>query len=257
MATPSPKNLLLGAGQVLFNRFDASGNKTGLRHLGNIPKFNLKTEVEKITKKSSMNASRSTYDEAVKETKISADLDLEEFDPANVALALFGEEGIISQKAAEVAGEVHRAFLGRYIQLDAINPTGIKLTAIDPDVTVYEAGVDYQLDPVLLRGGLILIPESSRIPDDTDITVDYQTTAGTFPKVAGGVVSSIEGELMFIGDPAKGPCYNGQFWRVSITPGGELGLISEEYATFPITVTILDDRSHHPDEPFHRLVKVN
>ncbi|VBB05570.1 Hypothetical protein LUCI_0780 [Lucifera butyrica] len=361
MGTPSAKNLLLGAGQVFFDRFDAGGNRTGLRHFGNVPKFNLKTEVDKVEKKSSMNAARTTYAEAIREIKSSADLTLEEFDPANLALALLGEEGVIIQEAGSVADQKQKAYKGRMIQVDAynisdivvkpINPTpaviaavapvgnvtsdgtvtssgtytgataegyyivitaaptnagtitgckyqwkkglsgvlssdvtasgnaqslekgiSVKLSlsgsqsfvvgdtwkiSVTPAMTEYTAGTDFKTNSVLCRGGLISIPETSRIPDATDVLVSYTKAAGAFPKVAAATVGSVEGFMLFLGDPTKGPAYNGEFWHVSVTPNGDVALIGEDFAGFDITVTVLDDRENHPNEPLHRLIKLN
>ena len=65
MGTPSSKNMLLGADPLYFDRWDSSGNSTGLRHLGNTDKFTFKTDIQKVTKQSSMSAARRTYAEAV------------------------------------------------------------------------------------------------------------------------------------------------------------------------------------------------
>jgi len=361
MATPSAKNLYIGSGQVFFDRFDDDENRTGLRHLGNVPKFDLKTEVTKIEKKSSMDAAKSTYDEAVTEKKVSADLTVEEFDPSNLALALYGTEGIINQAAGTVANERQKAYKGRFIQLGAYNvsnvkvkrltglpsvvgaaapfgtitgdgtvtssgtytgnavedyyvtisaaPTapgdlagckmewkkglsgiygvetnvttaaitlelGIRVTfhldaaqtfavgdtwkiPVSPTQTEYVAGKDFKTDNVLLRGGLISIPETSAIADATDVYIDYTVPEGKYPKIATVTAKSIRGYLLFLGDPSKGSAYNGEFWKVTITPNGNIPLIGTEYAGFDITVTCLDDKENHPDEPLHRLVKLN
>lgn len=361
MGTPSAKNLLLGAGQVFFDRWDANGNSTGLRHLGNVPKFNLKTEVDKVQKKSSMNAARTLYAEAIREIKSSADLTLEEFDPANLALALLGDEGVITQTAGSITDESHKAYKGRMIKVDAfntsnlvvkpVNPTSSVIAAagaagaitsdgtvtssgtytgtaaedyyvvitaaptsagtitgckfqwkkglsgvlsadvtatgnaqaielgiqvklavttgqtfvvgdmwkisVSPAITQYTAGVDYKTDAVLSRGGLVSIPETSRIPDGASVLLDYSKPAGTFPKVAAATVGAVEGYMLFLGDPTKGPAYNADFWHVSISPNGDLAMIGEEFAGFDISVTVWDDRANHPDEPLHRLVKLN
>lgn len=360
-ATPSAKNLYIGSGQVFFDRLDDDDNRTGLKHLGNVPKFNLKTEVTKVEKKSSMNAAKSTYDEAVTDKKASADLTIEEFDPANIALALYGTEGVINQIAKTVVNERVNAQKGRFIQLGAYNISDVKvkrLTGVpaavgaavpfgpitgdgavtssgtytgnaveeyyvtvsvaptnpgdltdckmqwkkglsgiygaDVDVTSaaitlelgirvtfsldvgetfgvgdtwkipvsptqieYLAGRDYKTDKVLMRGGLISIPDTSTIPDDTEVYVDYTIPAGTYPKIAANTAKMIKGYMLFLGDPSKGPAYNGEFWKVTITPNGEIPLIGTDYAGFDITVTCLDDSENHPDEPLHRLVKLN
>ncbi|TWH48553.1 hypothetical protein [Sporomusa sp. KB1] len=360
MSTPSAKNLYIGSGQVFFDRFDDDDNRTGLRHLGNVPKFNLKTDVTKVEKKSSMNAAKSTYDEAVTDKKASADLTIEEFDPANLALALYGTEGIINQAAKIVVNEKQKAQIGRYIQLNTYNISNIKVkrqtglpasideavpfgtligdgmvtsgglytgTAIEdyyvtvsvaptalgavtgckiqwkkglsgvfgtetpvtasaitlelgiqvtfhldagqtfavgdtwkihvtPTQMEYVAGKDFKTDEVLSRGGLIQIPETSTIPDGTNVYLDYNIPEGKFPKIAANTAKSIRGYMLFLGDPSKGAAYNGEFWKVTITPNGEIPMIGTDYAGFDITVTCLDDSENHPDEPLHRLVKL-
>jgi hypothetical protein len=360
-ATPSAKNLYIGSGQVFFDRLDEDDNRTGLRHLGNVPKFALKNTVTTVEKKSSMNAAKSTYDEAVTEQKVTSDLTIEEFDPANLALALYGTEGIVTQAAKTVANELYTAYVGRFIQLGAYNVTnvsvkrlvalpavisaaapfgtitgdgtvtssgtytgnatedyfvtigtaptaagalagskvkwkkglsgvygaeiavtaaaitlelGIQMTfllaagqtfavgdtwkiSVTPSQSEYAAGKDYKTDKVLLRGGLISIPATSSIPDGTEVYVDYDIPAGTYPKVAAGTAKSVRGYLLFLGDPSKGAAYNGEFWKVTITPNGEIPMIGTEYAGFDVTMTCLDDSENHPDEPLHRLVKLN
>lgn len=362
MGTPSAKNLLLGAGKTFFDRFDENGNTTGLRHLGNVPTFNLTTTVTKVTKKSSMDAARTTYGEAITEITATAALTLDEFDPSNLAMALLGDEGVITQAASSVSDERHTAYIGRAIKLDAFkvsavtiapaNPTppaaigaatpvgavtstgtvttsgtytgatsedyylvvtseptvsgdidgcafkwrkglsgilsdeidatgsaqeielGVQVTlavtgsqdfavndtwkiSVTPALTQYSAGVDFKVDASLLRGGVILIPETSRIADGSPVLVSYTKAAGSFPKVAAATVGSVEGYMLFLGDPTKGPAYNADFWHVSITPDGDMGLIGDDFGSFNISVTVMDDRENHPDEPLHRLVKLN
>lgn len=358
---PSPKNLLLGAGPLYFDRFDSNGNSTGLRPLGNVEKFPFRTEVQKVTKKSSMSAARRTYAEAVQEISASATATLDEFIPANLALAMYGEEGIIRQTAQTVTDELHKVQLGNAIQLPyyKINNVVIKRIAgtdpvvgaaspftvvtstgtvtsggnysgttagtyyviiTDPNTTpgdiagckfkyrkeldgVYSAemeaagdaqelaegvtvtlavgsgqsfvandiyqipvtpangsyisGTDYRCTSVEARSGLIFIPETSSIPDGTEVEISYSVPEATIPKVSGATVGSVEGRLLFLGDPSYGPCYNGDFWHVSLTPNGDIGLIGDDFATFDINITCLDDSANHPEEPFCRLVKLS
>ena len=361
MATPSAKNLYIGSGQVFFDRFDENDNRTGLRHLGNVPKFNLKTDVTKVEKKSSMNAAKSTYDEAVTDKKTTTDLTLEEFEPSNLAFALYGTEGTINQVVNSVVNEKQKAYKGRYIQLSGYNVSGIKvkrLTAlpaavgaavpygtmtgdgaltssgtytgnsveeyyvtiaeaptapgdlagckmqwkkglsgifgaeidvtsavitleagikiafileagesfavgdtwkisVSPAQTEYLAGRDFKTDQVLSRGGLISIPDTSTIPDATDVYIDYSVPEGKYPKIMSNTAKTIRGYMLFLGDPSKGFAYNGEFWKVTITPNGEIPMIGTDYAGFDVTVTCLDDSENHPDEPLCHLVKLN
>lgn len=98
----SADNMLLGAGIPYFDRIDREGNFTGERDLGHFSSFSLTTAVEKITKYSNRQAARRKYKEVIKQIDASAKGQMDEFDPANLALALYGEEAVI-QQAAETA----------------------------------------------------------------------------------------------------------------------------------------------------------
>lgn len=360
-STPSPRNLLLGSGPLYFDRWDKSGNPTGLRHLGLVDKFPFKTDVQKISKNNSMSAARRKYAEAVKEIDATGSLTLSEFDPANLALGLFGEDGVINQTAQNVVDEVYTVRLGTSLKLPyykvsdvVIRPATVVASAIGPanaftvlvstgtvtsggsytgttadkyfimitepnttngaiagckfkwrkglagvyseeieatgsaqtlaegvtatlavtgtqkfvandiyqiQVTpasgAYMAGSDYRTNSITLRSGMIDIPETSTIPDKSQVKISYSVPAGVFPKVSGATVSIIEGELLFLGDPSYGPCYNAEFWHVSITPNGDIGLLSDDFATFELNFTCLDDSINHPDDPMYRLVKLS
>ncbi|WP_371380903.1 hypothetical protein [Sporomusa aerivorans] len=357
--TPSPKNLLLGAGPIYFDRLDDDGNSTGLRNIGSTDDFKFKTEVTKVTKKSSLDKARRTYAEAVKEIGATGSITMTEFDPANLALALYGEEGVITQEAQEITDEVYTVKLGQAIQLpyykvkdvvvepleatgpvigeaasyavtgtgtvtsggtytgtttgtyyvaitaanttagdisgckfkwrksltgvysEEIEATGeaqelaegvtatltvatgksfavndIYSIAVTPASGAYTLGKDYKVPTIEARGGLITFPTTSSIEDGAQVKISYSVPAATFPKVSGATVSSVEGMLLFLGDPSHGPTYNGEFWHVSITPNGEIGMISDDFATFGIDFTCLDDSENHPDDPLYRLVKL-
>lgn len=360
MSTPSAKNLLLGAGKVLFNRWDSDGNRTAFRHLGNVPKCDLKIEVDKLEKKQSMYSVKTTYLEIVKEITATSDVTLEEFDPANVAIAFLGDEGVITQSAATVTDEVHVAYLDRVIKLNNYKVSNVKIKpkstiaatigtatpygtvtstgtvsasgtytgttsdtyyvtiteanttagsiagckytwkkgltgtesgeieatgnpivmaegvsvdldvaagqsfevgnrysiAVTPAISEYTAGTDFKTEASMLRSGLVTIPATSRIPDSSAVSVSYTAAAGTFPKVAIGTEDTVEGELLFAGDPRKGPCYNAELWHVTITPNGSLPLIGDDISSYDVTIKVLDDRENHPDEPLGRFVKL-
>jgi len=359
-ATPSPKNLLMGAGPIYFDRFDDDGSSTGLRNIGSTDDFKFKTEVTKVTKKSSLDKARRTYAQAVKEIGATGSVTLTEFDPANLALALYGEEGVITQTAQEITDEVYTVKLGQAIQLPyykisdvvveplettgavidtasnyttvtstgsvtsggtytgtttgtyyvtitAANTTagaiagckfkwrkgltsvyseeieatgsaqtlaeGVTVTlAVDTDESFvandiyqikvtpasgeYTLGTDYKVPTIEARGGLITFPTTSSIEDGSKVKISYSVPAATFPKVSGATVGSVEGMLLFLGDPSHGPTYNGEFWHVSITPNGDIGMIADDFATFGIDFECLDDSENHPDDPMYRLVKL-
>ncbi|WP_371366298.1 hypothetical protein SRRS_07190 [Sporomusa rhizae] len=121
----------------------------------------------------------------------------------------------------------------------------------------YVKGRDYHVYEVEARAGIVNILPTSTIPENTKVVASYHVAKGKFPKIMGAIAGRIEGRLLFIGDPNKGPCYNGEFWKVSMKPNGDLtGLIGTEFGSYPIQATCISDRQDHPDEPFYKLVKV-
>jgi hypothetical protein len=359
--TPSAKNLLLGAGKNYFRRWDYAGNPLLRRHLGNVPKFNLTPNIEKIQKYSSMDGARELYAEAVKSMAYKATLEINEITPYNLALSLYGEEGVEEQIAKTVANEVYTANLGSPISVPYRNITNVAIAAVasvpaaigavtsyaaigtpgtaklisggsyigttndayyikitkanaasgtitdaeftwqkgiaaipgaavkatgtvqtlDEGVTVmfapgksgqdliageiyeikvtaaggsYVAGTDFILDKSQLRAGIIPIPDTSGIPDGSKVRISYNVPDGKYPKVMGGAVRAIEGDLLFIGDPSMGRAYTVEIWHVSITPSGDIGLIGDDWGSFTLEMTVLADRINHPDEPFFKMV---
>lgn len=256
MATPDSNNLLLGAGMLYFDRFDTSGAKTGERPLGNCGTFTLNTTVEKVEKYSAMNKAKRLYKSVIKSIKATGKIVLDEFDPANLALALLGTEGTVTQTAGSVtagtpfSGVAKKGYafkLGHFAVSDVVvkDSTG---------TTTYTAGTDYEVTNA--KVGLLTILAAGSIVDASTIKCEYSYGAVTMPKVSGATVGKIEGYLRFVGDPASGPAYLGDFWKVSVAPEGDLGWISDDFANFTLNIECQDDSVNHSADPMYRVVKL-
>lgn len=357
------EDLMLGAGTLYFERFDKQGKSTGiLQHCGNADAANLTTDVTSVQKNSAMNAQRELMAEATTQVAQRLTVTLTEYDPANLALALYGNVGVENQAAKDVTDEPYTVSPDTVLRVpyynisdvvikpnnaapasisaatiqtssgsDGVVTTGgtytgtestdyyIRITAantadgdiagckfqwakgsiagtysadivadgtnqvLESGITVklavtgtqkfmageiykltatagggaYVAGKDYFVYEVEARAGIIIIPPSSTIPENTGVKVSYKVAEGKYPKIITATASRIEGRLLYIGDPNKGPCYNGEFWHCSVKPNGDLsGLIGTEFGSYQIQVTVMSDRQNHPDEPFGKLVKV-
>lgn len=256
MGTPSSENLMLGAGVLYFDRFDSTGAKTGERHLGNCTAFTLTTEVEKVERYSSMDKAKRLYKSVVKSIKATGKITLDEFDPSNLALALLGDEGVVTQTAGTIAAGSATSFIakkGNAVSLGKFNVTNV-VVKDSTGSTTYVLNTDYILNA---KAGVIFFPTQSAIVDASTIKVSYDWPVGSFPKVAGATQGKIEGFLRFLGDPTSGPAYFGEFWRVSVSPEGELGFISDDWGSFGLNIECQDDASNHPTDPMYRLVKLN
>ena len=120
----------------------------------------------------------------------------------------------------------------------------------------YIAVKDYVVEYQASSMGLVKIPATSTVTEST-VKISYKVPEGIFPKVSGSNAGKIEGELLFLGDNGMSTVYNANFWKVSLTPSGDLtGLIGTDFGSFELTGDILSDRLNHPDEPFYHYVKI-
>lgn len=117
-------------------------------------------------------------------------------------------------------------------------------------------GTDYTVNTVDVRGGIINVPATAKIDDNTAVIVSFHVPAMKVPKIMGGTVGKIERGLVFIGDPNIGPCYNMEVWKAAIKPNGDVGLIGTDFGSFTLECTLLSDRANHPNEPLYTMAKV-
>ena len=94
------EDLMLGAGKLYFLRDD--DNNKSLHHLGNVEEFTLTTDVTTVEKRSSMNHRRALMASVVTETNPTASITMDEYNPYNLALGLFGTEGVHKQAKVEI-----------------------------------------------------------------------------------------------------------------------------------------------------------
>ena len=111
----------------------------------------------------------------------------------------------------------------------------------------YRQGVDYDLNA---RTGLLRVRESCSAET---VYVSADCEACDAQLVDALTASDVTGELLFVGQPDQGPGMVVQCWRVTLSLGGEVGLISEELASIPMNGEVLADDVEHPESPFFRV----
>jgi hypothetical protein len=254
--TPSADNLLVGKGEVWFNRFDALGIGTGLRHLGNVDAMEITTEDDVLEKYSNMSADAPLYKKVPRRRNVGIRLTLSEFDPHNLAIVTMGTVVETSTQAATpVTGEVLSTdvVLGAHYKFAKLGPhTAIALTT---GVTPLVLDTDYKVvNPDV--GIIQILPTASNISAGDPLTAAYTPTAytaGEIVEVLAGESSTIEGSLLFIGDPATGPRKMVEVWKVSFNPDGALALISDEFADVGIQGNVLADPTGHPNNKLYKV----
>jgi len=262
--TPSGENLVLGAGEILFDRFDAAGLSTGYRHVGNAESLNITTTVETIEKKSSMDGARGIIAQAVIGSESEVVIVLNEYHPENLALALQGDTGTYAQTAA--AGLVAQPVNGgvavkfeRWYQLEKSaggNAKKVSNLVVKQGVTTLVLNDDYVVD---LELGLIKVLESGALATEAVTTWEGDVAAITAGAAAGGVlvrglsVGKIEGRLKYksAANQAKGPRFEVDVHKIQLQPDGELPFISEEFGTFTVRGKAQKDTSKPAGEEFY------
>lgn len=103
-ATSRADDLMVGAGALFFERSD---DPNGLHHLGNVSEFNITTDVTTVEKNSAMDKDRELMASVVTAVNPTGSLTMNEYNPYNLALGLYGREGVLNQAAATLANEPH------------------------------------------------------------------------------------------------------------------------------------------------------
>lgn len=238
--TPDAANLSLGAGEVLFNRLDAAGLSTGYRHLGNVESFGITATVEKVEKKSSMEGTRSLLKEAVIGSDAEVVMVLNEYEAENVALALQGETAVFTQTLATgllaqpINGGVAIKF-DRWYQMELSaggNAKKVTSVVIKQAAVTLVLNTDYKINTEL---GLVKITKAGAGLEAVT-TWEGGKDAITGTLVKGLSSSKIEGRLKYFSaaNQAAGPRYEVDVHKVSLSPDGELGFISEDFGSFTL-----------------------
>lgn len=246
--TPDPTNLMLGAGEVSFDRFDAAGASSGyMRSLGNVEAFSTSASIDTVQKKSSLSGSRALLAEVVVGSEISVALTLNEFDSKNLALALLGTDSLLNQTAAATVTDKvidDTLFLDVYYDLGYVNAT---VTSVKQGATTLNAAA-YSIDA---KAGLIKFLSS--YTGTNKATAGSATTwSGSAPAIADVdlipviqalTVGQINGHLCYVAasDQAQGPRYRVDIWKCSLLPDGDLPFIGTDFASFNLKGKVMQD----------------
>lgn len=252
---PNPAAVLLGRGKVFLDSLDASGNRTGMQDLGNCTSVETENKVEIKEKYESMDPASSLYARGVTRQTVSIKITGDEYTLDNLARVLLGSVVQVSAPGATVAAEAFTppggAQLGRYYPLAHRNITA--LTDIKLASATMVLGTDYTAD--LVRGIIYILPTSVTITPGAALTADYTYGQYTYNAVNVATQGTYEAYLRFEGNPIKGPTYEAEYWHVSFTPTGQLGLIADDFGNWTLEGEVIADPVNHPTQPIGRLIQ--
>jgi hypothetical protein len=247
--------MLLGKGELYFDRYDSSGLSTGERFLGNVEALAVNIADELVEKYSSVTHSAPLAAQALKRRTATLTITADEYTYKNMGLALMGDQDTYSQASATITAEAAKVpVLGTWFKLAKRK---ISAVTVKKGATTYVLGTDYVLDTD--TGRVKPLTTGAMVTGDA-ITVDYTAaamlTTAALNAIDIGTSSTIKGFMRFIPDPSAGPSHELELWSVQINPEGDLsGFISDDYGTFQLKAKILDDSANHPSSPLGRLIQ--
>lgn len=253
--SPSTGNLSILKGNVYFR----SSSSSPWRHLGNAPAFDITPKVDVIEHNTAMSGVKSIDARIPTFKGAEIKITLDETSGYNLAIALFGDHSDFTQTA--VTAGTTKTFtdvaVGDTYELGVTDVTVATVTdETTPTPVAYTLNTHYRVDAA---SGLITILAKPAQAGD-DVVVTYGASA----VVAGDQRSKIkmlkslavlEGGFMCAGSNDQGNKFLVKVTKVSLTPSGAIGFISEEIAKIELTGTVLYDSSV-PDAPYGTVIEL-
>lgn len=224
-------NIVLGAGLIYFDKFDANGNKTGERYLGQTPGFSVTATSEKLEKYTSDGPIAELMVSVTTRIERTGTLVCDDMSMENFSLFIAGEASDLEQAANVGVTEDINVFAGLSYQLGG--QVGVQdVTDVSAEIksgsTPLVLGTDYTLDAALGRITMLegtLVPASS---NPLEITVTYTTGVKTIQTIQTTDQVSQRGALRFLGDNTVGENRNVYMPMVELSPDGEIAFKSRD-----------------------------
>lgn len=266
----NPNDVYTGSGKTYFDRFDANGNPTGLRMLGNVSKLTITPAVSSNGVTDYTRPEKANLAVITSSQKHSVQLVLMETSPKNLALAVNGTISSFTQAGGSIVGEVLASTTvagkpqpGTDIILKTaqrnISAATVKVTTASSPV-VLTLGTDYEIEDA--AAGLIrILPSAPNYPSSgaTGITADYTaaavlTSAGK-SVISGAAVAQITGKLFFAANPTSGRAQDVDGWRLTLTPSGPIDWLSTDATNLTLDGELLSDAANHPQAPYYQITE--
>jgi len=234
-------DIVLGAGKLYFAEDDVTGAMTDdFRYLGDSPSFGLTVETEKLEIYDSDSAVAELCVSITKSINRTGSTTLRSMNMENLSMFLMGGVTSQTQTGTSVTDEAIAAVQqGYYYQIGGlygvkdISAVSVTGTAGTPTYTLTD---DYTVD---LATGMLYIVPGGAIADDTDIEVDYTTSAATYERMTTNADGAKTGVLKYIENNTTGPDKVWIMPLVELSANGEVALKSrDDPAELPMTITV-------------------
>ena len=223
----------IGKGSIYLEEI---GGNMGLLPFGNCPELTLTFAEDKKEMVDSEGAGGGTVASVSRISGVTGSISALSISKENVALAL---RGLISNESVTaVTDEAKVVYVGAFVEFDKVpDTTTIVIKNEAADVT-FVAGEDYEIKSsgvVILEGGDISSGDSVKIsytPIGAVVIESLATAAKEYRMVFDGLNEADSG------NPVELACH-----KVKFSPAQALSLISDDFATLPLSFDVLKDES--------------
>jgi hypothetical protein len=222
------QNLTIPRGKALFHPF-LTGTKTldpkGSFDIGNVPGLTLSVDVQRKDHYRSSNGMMTLDNTFITKKEYSGALVTDDMGETNKALWALGQVSTVTATSLTAQTQNITGVKGRTYQVGVspANPTGHKKITVTA-IASYVAGTDYIVDSIQ---GLVTIPTTSTIPDNTALTINYSVAVSTRTRISAPDSTGIEGRLIVIQDNPVGANKDFIVPYIQINPSGDLSLIAD------------------------------
>ena len=223
----------IGKGSIYLQEI---GGNMGLLPFGNCPELNLAFAEDKKEMKDSEDAGGGVVASVSRIASVTGSISALSISKENIALALRGL--ITTESVTAVVDEAKVVYQGAFVEFAKVPDTATIIIKSDDDVTTYTAGTDYEIKQsgvVILAGGGISSGDSVKLsytPKGAVVVESLATSAKEYRMVFDGLNEADSG------NPVELVCH-----KVKFSPAQALALISDDFATLPLSFDVLKDES--------------
>ncbi|CAN7331585.1 hypothetical protein [Variovorax paradoxus] len=218
-------------GRLRLDIMNALEELTGEEEMGNCPAFVLTIDSEKAEEFSAESAASELIGTLTGKVKRTAKITCNNMSMATYQRFLAATSEVVVQAAVAVTGEIRTVVPGKIYQLGqtAANPIGVRnVTAVtvksEDGATPYVAGEDFNVDP---ETGAVQIVAGGGI-DAGNVAFGYTPVAGSYTRLKTGGNTSFLSAIRVVADNAAGSNKDWYMPRCSLTPSGDLPIVSNE-----------------------------
>ena len=233
MAVTTTNKAFIGKGSIYLEEV---GGNMGLLPFGNCPEFTLSFAEDKKEMKDSEDSGGGVVSSVSRIAGVTGSISALSITKENLALAL--RALITVEEVTPITAEASTAYLGGFVEFAKVPDMATVVVSDTGASTTYVAGTDYEL-----KNSGIVILQTGVIPDGDPIELAY-TPKGALV-VESLAADTKEYRMVFdglneadSGNPVEVACH-----KVKFSPAQALSLISEDFATLPLTFDVLKDEA--------------